>query len=243
MNPQATGSTTAAANSYGASIERFDAAPVAAQYPSAYGSRWRERREAACLRRLLATVPRASRVLDLPCGTGRLTPLLAERDLLIVGADSSPKMVELAAINWQHRRADYPATADARFEVRQGANTGYTDGEFDAIVCNRLFHHFRESEVRVSVLREFRRICQGSIFVSYFDAFSLDALRFRLRHWWRGVEPVDRIPIPFETMARDVAAAGLAVERSSSVLWGISPMRYLELRAAETSAVPLQRAA
>jgi SAM-dependent methyltransferase len=241
MSSQSPHSASPASSSYAASIERFDAAPVAAQYPSAYGARWRERREAACLRRFLATVPRASRVLDLPCGTGRLTPLLAERDLLVVGADSSAKMVELAAANWERRKASYPPSVEARFEVRQGASTGYADGEFDAIVCNRLFHHFRESEVRVSVLREFGRICAGPILISYFDSFSLDALRFRLRHWWRGTQPDDRIPISFDTMARDVAAAGLTVVRSTSVLRGISPMCYLELRAA--SSVELRRAA
>jgi SAM-dependent methyltransferase len=230
-----------ASNSYADSIQRFDAAPVVVQYPSAYGGSWRERREAACLRQFLATVPRASRVLDLPCGTGRLTPLLAERDLQIVGADSSPKMVEAAAANWERRKRDYLPSVEARFEVRQGASTGYGDGEFDAIVCNRLFHHFRESEVRVSVLREFRRICSGPMLVSYFDAFSLDALRFRLKHWWRRTQPDDRIPIPYEVMARDAALAGLTVVRSTAVLRGISPMCYLELRAA--SAAGMRRAA
>ncbi|MCC7424156.1 MAG: class I SAM-dependent methyltransferase [Planctomycetaceae bacterium] len=180
------------------------------------------------MRRFLATVPAGSNVLDLPCGTGRLTPLLAERGLRITGADSSPRMAELAHANWA-RRGPGRTDATAQFLVREGGATGFADGTFDAVVCNRLFHHFREPSIRVAVLSEFRRICCGRIFVSFFNSFALDAVRFRMKHWLRGTTPTDRIPIPMSDFAADIRAAGLRVLSTSPIAWGLSPMWYVEL--------------
>lgn len=230
-------SSSVPAGSYGEAVSRFDVAAVAAKYPASYRNSWRDRREAGCIRQFLAALPAGSRVLDLPCGTGRLTPLLAERGLQIVGADSSPHMAGLADENWKRWKAGHPGTAaTATFEVREGGRTGYSDGAFDAIVCNRLFHHFREPDVRIAVLREFRRICRGRMLVSFFNAFAVDAIRFKLKHFLRGTTPTDRIPIPMETFARDITAAGLKIVGTSFVVWGISPMCYVELTDAAASA-------
>lgn len=217
------------AGSYGEAVTRFDTLGVAEKYPSEFRNSWRDRREANCVRRFLVTLPRGSRVLDLPCGTGRLTPLLAERGLEITGADSSPRMVELARANWDRRNGTPSRASTARFEVEEGGATRFADGTFDAVVCNRLFHHFREPETRVAVLTEFRRICNGRMLVSFFNSFAVDAVRFRLKHALRGTTPTDRIPISMADLEADVAAAGLKILRTSAVVWGISPMWYVEL--------------
>jgi SAM-dependent methyltransferase len=223
----------AADGSYSEVVARFDTAGVPDKYPCEFGRSWRERREVSCLRRFLATIPSGSSVLDLPCGTGRLTPLLAERGLQITGADSSPRMAELARANWI-RRGPGRTAATAQFLVREGGATGFAEGAFDAIVCNRLFHHFREPSIRVAVLSEFRRICCGRIFVSFFNSFALNAVRFRMKHWLRGTTPTDRIPIPMTEFAADIHAAGLRVLSTSAVAWGFSPMWYVELCDANT---------
>src|SRR5262249_7681928 len=157
-------------------------------------------------------------------------PLLAERGLEIFGADSSPRMVTLAEANWRDWQDAHPESgARAPVEGREGANTGFHDGKFDAILCKRLFHHFPQTQVRVAVLREFHRIWRGRILLSFFNSFALDAIRFRLKHWLRGTTPTDRIPIPMDEIVHDATEAGLKVLGSSAVVWGISPMWYLEL--------------
>lgn len=240
MTRPANSTSPALTGSYDESVARFDVEGVAAKYPSAFGSSWREQREAGCIRRFLATLPAGSRVLDLPCGTGRLTPLLAERGLEIVGADSSPHMVGLAAANWATWQTAHPESSSrATFDVREGGRTEFEDGAFDAIVCNRLFHHFRESATRVAVLSEFRRICWGRMLVSFFNSFSVGSIRFHMKHWLRGTTPTDRIPIPMETLVRDIEAAGLKVVGTSAVNWGISPLWYVQLE----DAAPGQRSA
>lgn len=209
-------------------VGRFDQAQVAANYPSEYGTSFRERREQACLLHALKSVAPGSQVLDLPCGSGRLTRLLVDGGMQVTGADSSPHMVEQANRNWQNLRARHPDIAgSARFEVSDVMDTGYPDGHFDAVFCNRLFHHFNDSETRVAALRELRRISRGPVVVSFFNTFALDAVRFRLKYLIRGTEPKDRIPIPMRVFAGDVVQAGLDIAAAIPVMWGLSPMWYV----------------
>src|SRR5579872_6695029 len=47
------------------------------------------------VRRITAEIP-DPRVLDIPCGTGRITELLLEQGLTVTGGDVSPAMIEVA---------------------------------------------------------------------------------------------------------------------------------------------------
>ena len=212
-------------------IDRFDSPVVAARYPAAYGSSFRDQREKGCLNQALRRIEPGSQVLDLPCGAGRLTRLLVEAGMQVTGADSSPHMVERAQQNWRNLCAKSPRyDHSVKFEVRDVMNTGYADGQFDAVFCNRLFHHFNDSATRVAALTELCRITRSTVVVSFFNSFALDAVRFRIRHWLRGVPPRDRIPIPMDDMAADVKAAGLKIDKTIPILWGLSPMWYVIAR-------------
>lgn len=217
--------------SYRESLLRWSTPEAAQGYPSEYSHSWRARRELRCIEQFAETLRPGSRVLDLPCGTGRLSSILDRHGLHVVGADCSPWMAGAAAHNWETRMRSRPSVIPApTFEVRQAVDTGYPDQSFDAVVCNRLLHHFREPEARTAVLREFGRICRGPILVSFFNAFSIDAVRFRLKHWLRGTTPGDRIPIPRSRLEVEAAAAGLEVVSRHAVVWGVSPLWYLVVR-------------
>jgi SAM-dependent methyltransferase len=223
-------------------IDRFDSPVVAAKYPARYGRSFRDCREQTCLNRALAEIKPGGSVLDLPCGSGRLTRLLVAAGMQVTGADSSPHMVEQARRNWQNLCACSPQYSRlVKFEVRDVMNTGYEDRQFDAVVCNRLFHHFNDSRTRMAALAELRRITRSAVVVSFFNSFAFDAVRFRLRHWLRGTPPQDRIPIPLAEFAADVHEAGLEVSSTIPVLWGVSPMCYVVARPCQTApaALPL----
>ena len=53
-------------------------------------------RETGCIMKLLAGLPAGANVLDLPCGTGRLLPLLVGAGFQVTAADSSGHMLDLA---------------------------------------------------------------------------------------------------------------------------------------------------
>jgi len=205
---------------------RFDKLSTVSAYPAQFTNSRKDRRESHALLKALEAVPQSAGILDLPCGSGRLTSLLVERGYRVTGADSSAHMVERA-------RKAVPAASGVRFDVRDVLDSGYPDRCFDAIVCHRLFHHFSEAALRQRALRELARICRGPLVVSFFNSFALDALRSRLKHALQGTCPTDRIPIPMATFVADGCHAGLRVDRTVAVRYGISPLWLVVFRHAE----------
>ena len=220
--------------SHGRTVDRFDSRDVASNYPAEYGNSFRECREHGCLLKVLEHVAPNISILDLPCGTGRLTRILVQANLKVTGADSSGHMVELARSNWQKLQTQ-DSQFDSKtvtFDVRDVMETGYANGQFDAVICNRLFHHFNESETRIQALQELRRICKGPMIVSFFDSFALDSLKYRLSFAVRGKVQTDRIPIPMRRFTDEIQQAGLKVVDTISILRCFSPMRYVVVQSA-----------
>ena len=71
-----------------------------------------------------------SRVLEIGCGTGKLTAALAERGLDVEAVDPGPRMVEIA-------RRHVPT---ARFHVANFEDVGLAPGAFDAAFSAMAFH-------------------------------------------------------------------------------------------------------
>lgn len=186
--------------------DRFDTTQVAGKYPTAYTDSHRDRCEKRALERALDAIPRGASVLDLPCGTGRLTGILLDRGYRVTGADSSPAMVARAQGLWS------TTAPQVRFEVRDALNTTYADGAFDGVVCNRLFHHFLEPGVRRAALAELKRVTKGAIVVSFFNLNSLGAWSRKIRYALQGREIKDRIAISPATFRADCEAVGLTLK-------------------------------
>lgn len=216
-----------AGESHRATRERFDSPTVAARYPSSHSHSRRDRREWRCISRLLEGVPAGAQVLDLPCGTGRMTGRLLNSGFAVTAADSSPHMLQHAqALLSQHSCGELSCLQFSCCDVLQ---TPFADAAFDAVLCNRLFHHFVEPETRHAALCELARICRGPIVVSFFRNFGIDAFRFHLKHAVRGTVPCDRIPISLHTLRQEIGQAGLEIVSVIPTRWGISPQWYVKL--------------
>jgi ubiquinone/menaquinone biosynthesis C-methylase UbiE len=210
--------------------ERFSRKSLADIYPSEYSSRWRDRREKACIEQCLAAIPRGSRVLDLPCGTGRMTRILVSRGFNVIGADVSEAMLEHARRNYREfQRQQGGSAPDVQFEIRDVLNTGFSNDYFQGISCIRLFHHFDEAETRRTALRELRRICSGPIVVTFLNSFALDRYSSWLKRKIRGQKQESQLPIPMRVFAADVKAAGLKIDKRIAAHWGISSRWFLTL--------------
>ncbi len=224
-----------AGGSYAKVRDRFSTVEAAARYPAAYGRGGRHRRERAAILRALRYVPQGAWVLDLPCGTGRGTRLLVEQGYRVTAADASEPMVAQARHNEQQFRSQSAGISPVEFAVCDVMATGFAEGRFDAVFCNRLLHHFREPEARRTALAELSRICRGPLVASFFNRFALDTLGARLRHlvWGPGLAArLRREAIPMRVFAADVAAAGLRIEATVAARWGISRQWYVVLRKA-----------
>lgn len=218
-------------DSHAATRAKFDSAGMAATYRGKFVGTSKDRREKDCIRRALAGVPAGSLVLDLPCGTGRITTFLLEQGFRVAAADYSEHMVAQAREACAATAGGPPggnAAGSVTFSQQDVMATTFRDGEFDAIVCNRLFHHFIEPATRRRALAELARISRGPIVASFFCSFALSALKFRLSNALRGVTPVDRVPIPLDAFRQDVEAAGLRIDEVLPVRYGISPQTYVK---------------
>jgi ubiquinone/menaquinone biosynthesis C-methylase UbiE len=168
-------------------------------------------------------------VLDIPSGTGRLLPFLRDMGFQVVEADSSRHMIGLC----RHYAEDQGLSDGTEFRVEDALATRFADDAFDAVLCNRLLHHFREPDVRRRCLRELRRICRGPLVVSFFCSLSFDAATFHIRNRLHGEAATDRIPISRRTFVADAAAARLEVVRMMMARPGISKQWYAVLERTE----------
>ena len=210
--------------------ERFSRKSLADIYPSEYSNRWRDRREKACILECLKSIPSGSRVLDLPCGTGRLTRELVSRGYKVTGADVSEAMLGHARDNYnEYRRQQGGKAPNVQFEVRDVLATGFNADQFEGITCIRLFHHFDDSDTRRRALRELRRICSGSIVLTFLNSFALDKYSSWLKAKIRRQKHDSQLPIPFKTFAADINAAGLKIDKKIAAHWGISSRWFLVL--------------
>jgi ubiquinone/menaquinone biosynthesis C-methylase UbiE len=189
----------------------------------------KDRREKRCIARALAQIPPGALVLDLPCGAGRMYPLLKELGLNVVSADSSEFMVNHARQEIEELPPSHNQQQD-RFQVADIFQTGFANNQFDAVVCNRLFHHFPDPQIRQKALRELARICSGPIVVSFFSNVATDAWKYYYKKFIKRKSIRDRIPIFPPRFVNDIHQSGLKVEKWYFTRPLISMQWYVLLR-------------
>jgi ubiquinone/menaquinone biosynthesis C-methylase UbiE len=105
----------------------------------------------------LAVTP-GDRVLDVGCGTGRLTLAIAERvgpDGSVDGVDAARQMV--ARASGKARRRRLPAT----FQVALAQRLPFADATFDAVACTLALHHVAADERQTAVHEMYRVLRPG----------------------------------------------------------------------------------
>jgi 2-polyprenyl-3-methyl-5-hydroxy-6-metoxy-1,4-benzoquinol methylase len=135
----------------------------------------KHRAEMRLLDRAFALIPKTHRVLDVPCGGGRVAIHLANRGYNVSCADLSEAMIEIARENIANNRLSCPVE---RQDIEQ---LTYPDCRFDTIVCFRLFHHFPNAEIRQRVVSELCRVAARNVVLSYFSPYSYTTAKRRLR--------------------------------------------------------------
>jgi SAM-dependent methyltransferase len=91
------------------------------------------------------------KVLDAPCGHGRIANQLAERGLEVTGIDATPEFIDIAREHASQR------DLDVDFRVGDLRALG-TDGPFDAVVCWFTSFGYFDDSGNQDVLDEFARV-------------------------------------------------------------------------------------
>jgi len=141
------------------------------------------------------------RIIDLPCGTGKLASVFAHFQCTVVAADISSEMMEIADPEYR-KLAGFAGLVQT-----DAAATTFADAEFDAVVCLRLLHRVPYN-VRESILTELNRICRKYVILSAGIDSQLQGLRRDLRRVVTGTSTVP-YPITKSDLALQLTRAGL----------------------------------
>jgi ubiquinone/menaquinone biosynthesis C-methylase UbiE len=131
-----------------------DAASAKTYDQRKFGSRTRARYNRATqktLDRALRLLPDGSRILDMPCGTGRWTEFVIRKRMEYVGGDISREMMDVCLE--KHKK-----TLKA-FDLVQldGTSLPFQEGVFDAVLTFKFLSLLPE-DIRLDVLKELRRV-------------------------------------------------------------------------------------
>lgn len=154
-------------------------------------------------------------LLDLPCGAGRFSPLLAARAARYQPADHSPAMLALAREALEGAGLADRAAAGVVVDAREPLP--FADRSFDLVCCIRLLHHFREPVDRARILSGLRRVARGPLVLTWLDAGSVKQRLHALRCALSGA-PSRRAPLTRAELGDELRATGWALRRT----WALS---------------------
>lgn len=115
------------------------------------------------------------RVLDVPCGGGRVTVLLSQLGYDMSAADYAEPMREITRETLAAKGLNLPVFKE---DIE---NLSQADRSFDAVVCFRFFHHLPSEQLRRKVVGELCRVARLHVAMSYFNPKTLRALEQKLR--------------------------------------------------------------
>ena len=133
----------------------------------------------------LMNVPRNARVLDVGCGNGWATRLLAEkaRDGRVVGIDIADEMIGIA-----HESS--ASFSNIEFRVASAENLPFSDGEFTHAFSMESLYYYDDMP---GALREIKRVlAPGGLFVTVVDLYKENVPS----HQW-----VDQLKVPVQLLS------------------------------------------
>jgi ubiquinone/menaquinone biosynthesis C-methylase UbiE len=166
----------------------------------------KHRAEMRLIDRAFSRIPKTHRVLDLPCGGGRVTVHLAKQGYTVSSADLSEPMLAITRENV----ALLGLTCSA--ERQDIEKLTYPDRSFDTIITFRLFHHFPNPAVRQRVVTEICRVARQYVVLSYFSPASVTSFKRKLRVAMGGRKS-DKHPTPLSEVKTYFANAGFRFVR------------------------------
>lgn len=170
---------------------------------------------------LLKDLLPGSLVLDVACGTGRITRFLCESGYQAWGVDVSKEMLAVA------RQKLSEQNGSVKFFQGEAENLPFTSGQFEAVTAIKLMGHVPPEE-RIKILKELKRVSRKGVVVSYYFSSLAHNCKRSIRKFlkkdcspWYAVTPGE--------LAKEVESAGLRILKQIPVAPLISETRILLL--------------
>lgn len=175
---------------------------------SSLGGRFYDFAEKRAIGKLLAVARwerPIGRVLDIPCGTGRISKWLLDAGYHVECADVSGAMIDVAK-----QRIGY-APGLIGFELLDVFQIARSPDSYDCVSCIRLFQHFR-SEERIAALRELGRVSKRFVLINVMYSAGYYAVLRKIRQNFGRYAP--RYTLDDAQLATESAAASLRIVAS-----------------------------
>jgi len=159
------------------------------------------------------------RILDVPCGTGKLSALLYGHGReLLVGCDISAEMLSIAR--------DLSARAGQKellFTRADATALPYADGSFDCVVCLRLLHRV-PPPVRLAIVKELARVSRHYLIVTFGRETTWQKLRMRVRRILTKSESC-----PFPASKEEIRTLSILGGMVAKEAWSVLPVLSAEV--------------
>ncbi len=144
-------------------------------------------------------------VLDIACGTGRISEVLLESGYNVTCGDISESMMDVA-----RARLNRFSTDRLAFTKLDAFDIDFEDGSFDCCVCARFFQHLT-GEQRARALRELARVSRRWVVANFMYTSTYYGFVRRVRKALRRYAP--RQTASREQIDTELAQAGLRIVR------------------------------
>ena len=168
-------------------------------------------------------------VLDLPCGYGRFSAFLLEKELGLINCDISHAMVERAnekAIKLS-RNESGGAVADAT------SGLPFKEAVFSLVFSMRLFHHIHNGEDRRKILGEYSRVSSDWSVLSYYQSNALHRIQRKFRHKIKKT-PTQIKMITRQAFQSEAEESEFEVVSVFPLFWGLHSQHIALLKKAKT---------
>ncbi len=171
---------------------------------SHFFGRWIDSRERLSVTRAMERIPAGSSVLDIPCGTGRITEHLLDLGYKVSGADISQDMMGIA----RERIGTHPNFVG--FHQVDAEDTKLPAASFDCITSIRLMGHLPR-EVKVRVVKEMSRLSRGHLVIAFYVTSLLRSVKWLLKYGKLQSQNPTWYPITESDLSRLFEECGLEV--------------------------------
>lgn len=156
----------------------------------------------------------SGQVLDIPCGTGRLSLYLARKGYAVTAVDVSLEMVRLT----KEKLEKCEPRGEIAINVEDAENLSFSNGSFDAVVSLRLLGH-TPPEIRLRILQEYKRVTRKCLILVYYNRMSF---RNILRKYKREQKKIAWYPVDISEVDCELKKIGLKKEKIFHLAFGLS---------------------
>lgn len=220
----------------GDKAKHYDAGRIGPQSSPIARHRWNE--ELRAVESIAATLPHASTILDIPCGTGRFFSIFADHGHQVIGGDVSRDMLDVIP-------AERSSPADVRPLRADAEQIPLADGSVDIVLAMR-FWSFLPDDARRRVLAEWRRVARDGVYVQVRVRTEPDSRPCTSKFQPTNDAPIDDGVTPEQRanwptameFARMTAEAGFAIDATIALDWGPTsdPVIICHLRPTQATA-------